>query len=408
MTAVEAVRNDLLQIYQTALQSVNGRERVRAALGHSAAGAPLQTIAIGKAAIEMMQGAHDALGESLQRGLVITRFDLINAGHGLPQQVTVQGSGHPLPDEHSLAAGAAVCRFLDDAPAGARFLFLISGGTSSLVEVPAPGVALADLARANAWLLGSGLAIDAINRVRTRLSRIKGGGLCHWLAGRPAQVLLLADVPGDDPAAIGSGLLVPTRREQPRPALPGWLQGSLQPARRAVGCGTAVHRVIAGIGTAMASAALAATERGYTVYPSERRLAGPAISEAAEIVARLTAGPPGIYIRGGETTVELPPRPGRGGRNQHLALAAALDLDGCIDKVLLACGTDGSDGSTDDAGGLVDGTTVARISDAGLNARQCLAQADAGTALAAAGDLVSTGPTGTNVADLVIAAKWVG
>jgi glycerate 2-kinase len=133
---------------------------------------------------------------------------------------------------------------------------------------------------------------------------------------------------------------------------------------------------------------------------------GPAGPAGRRLARALLGGPPGLHIWGGETTVVLPDSPGRGGRNQHLALAAAIELSGRPDVLLLSAGTDGTDGPTDDAGALVDGATLERARDAGLTAAASLARADSGTLLEASGDLIRTGPTGTNVMDLILG--WRG
>jgi len=284
-------------------------------------------------------------------------------------------------------------------------LFLLSGGASSLIEVLPGGVTLQRLRRANRWLLGSGLDIRAMNRVRLGLSAIKGGRLLARLDKRPTRVLLISDVPGDDPAVIGSGpLYAATGQCDALPALPAWLAmpaaGTLPPA-----AGTVPHHVIACLADALRAGADCAEALGYPACIMPAPLAGPAGSAAREIVRQLGAAAPGVYLWGGETTVVLPAHPGRGGRNQHLALAAACALQSQDDILLLAAGTDGDDGSTPAAGAIVDGTTVSRAAAAGQTAASALQRADTATCLAAAGDVLVTGPTGTNVMDMVIGLK---
>jgi hydroxypyruvate reductase len=370
-------------------------------------------VAIGKAAGSMMAGAVGCLGDRLERGLVITK-----PGHGptaLPSCIEVRFGGHPMPDAHSLEAGDRLLGLLDQLAPGVPLLMLISGGASALVERLQPGLSLADLARANGWLLGSGLAIGEVNRVRKALSAIKGGGLWPWIGARPVTALLLSDVRGDDPRDIGSGLLFPDPRPLPQP-LPEWLEPMLAPARTAspaieeAGSDPAtLHgvtpfdwRIVASLDNARAAAARKGAELGYHVQQHEPFVAGDAAQAGREIAQALRQASPGLHIWGGEPTVRLPDEPGRGGRAQQLALAAAIELAGCGGISLLAAGTDGSDGPGGDAGALVDGTTLARACADAASARAALQRADAGSLLGEAGDLLETGPTGTNVMDLFI------
>jgi glycerate 2-kinase len=271
---------------------------------------------------------------------------------------------------------------VDELPERVWPLFLVSGGASSLVEVPAEGATLADLAALTRLSFSSGMAIGELNARRAALSCIKGGRLAARLAGREARALFVSDVPEDDPRVIGSGLMGPA---------PG---------------GDRVERlVVASVDHAVAAVAARAAQLGLHVQASSARFAGGAERLAARFAHELHLGEAQLRVWGGESTVELPPQPGRGGRNQHLALAAARLISGRDELLLLAAGTDGSDGVTDDAGALVDAETCARISLAQLDADDCLAQADSARALAASGDLLHTGPTGTNVGDLVVGLK---
>jgi hydroxypyruvate reductase len=163
--------------------------------------------------------------------------------------------------------------------------------------------------------------------------------------------------------------------------------------------------VVASVDHAVSAAAARAAQLGLTVQASGERFAGSAERLAARFAHELHLGEAQLRVWGGESTVELPPRPGRGGRNQHLALAAARLIAGHDELLLLAAGTDGSDGVTDDAGALIDAETCARVALAQLDADDCLAHADSARALAASGDLLHTGPTGTNVGDLAIGLK---
>lgn len=394
-------RRQLLTIFAHALEGVRGDHVVAEGLREIPDEGRWEIVAIGKAAAAMWRGAREALGERRGASLVITKH-----GHaeGLASgpDLEVMESDHPVPGPCSLEAGRRLLTFLDDAPADARFLFLISGGASSLVEVLPEGMTLERLARLNTWLLGSGLEISLMNAVRKRASRIKGGGLLRWLKGRPARCLLISDVPGDDPAVIGSGLLVPSDIPLPS-ALPQWVRDCLEelPRERAgVDC-----RVVASREHLLDAAERSAAEAGFTIHRHETFLEGDAAQTGRETARALLDAPAGLHLWAGETTVRLPENPGRGGRNQQFALAAAMELEGHSGIYLLAAGTDGTDGPTEDAGALVDGRSVTRMRIDGIDAGQALARADAGTALEVAGDLIRTGPTGTNVMDLVIALK---
>lgn len=346
----------------------------------------MRAFAVGKAAAAMWLGAHDALGSALEGGLVVTTSGeprALDAARAAGAEVLI--AAHPLPDARSLAAGRALLDGLMALPGDLDPLLLISGGASSLVEVPRAGVSLAELREVAARGLAGGVPIGELNRRRAACSALKGGGLTRALGMRAALALFVSDVPGDDPAVIGSGLLAP---------LPG---------------DRVERRMVATLPDALRAAAAAAPAQrelaALPVHVDARRLDGEAALAGRRLGSALLEAAPGLYVGGGETTVTLPAAPGRGGRNQHLALAAAGVLRGRSDVALLACGTDGVDGATDDAGALVDGGTWQRVIDGGLDPQTALERADAGTALAAAGDLVHTGPTGTNVGDIVIGLK---
>jgi glycerate 2-kinase len=409
----ETARANLRDIFERALQAVDGRRRTAAFLRDHPPGGAAYVVAVGKAAAAMADGAAEVLGERLERALVISKARHMDNRLAGDPRFTFREAAHPVPDQRSLDAGDAMIRFLQSAPAEVEWLFLISGGASSLVEVPPAGMTLGALREVNRWLLGSGLPIAEVNRIRQAFSRIKGGRLAEFLAGRRGRVLLISDVAGDDPAIIGSGLLY---GKEPVPVntagLPGWLGALLARfgmARTAEANPSqpVAHYVIARLGDALAAAAAHARLLGYPATVVSDLLQGDAATAGRGIVARLSGESPGIYLWGGEPTVRLPARPGRGGRCQSLALAAALAMRHDEPLVLLAAGTDGTDGPGEAAGAVVDAETVSRGVARGLDARQCLDGADAGTFLAASDDLVFTGPTGTNVTDIVLALKSV-
>ncbi|HET9390468.1 MAG TPA: DUF4147 domain-containing protein [Steroidobacteraceae bacterium] len=396
MNPTDPRRRLLLELFQAGVARVAGRGCVAEALRAQrmpagavtgsearAAAGRIWIAAIGKAAASMALGAHDAVGPAIERVLVITKD-----GHVPPQTRALPGveiceSAHPVPDQRSLDAGQSLLRWMEALPEAAQPLFLISGGASSLVEVLEEGVTLAQLGRLNEEGHASGIAIGELNARRGRLSRIKGGRLAALLAGRPARAFFISDVPGDDPAVIGSGIMGPA----------------------STGPDHVERTIVASLDHALDAVAAAARKLNLDVQRASKRFDGEAVRLAIRFSHELHLSTAQGCVWGGESTVRLPEHPGRGGRNQHLALAAARQLAGQSRMLLLAAGTDGTDGPTEDAGAVVDGETCARVALAELDADDCLRRADAGTALAASGDLISTGPTGTNVGDLVIGLK---
>ncbi|HET7369395.1 MAG TPA: DUF4147 domain-containing protein [Gammaproteobacteria bacterium] len=394
----------LIDLFRTAITAVDGRRSVAAALQASGGERTVEVIGLGKAAVGMSRGAVDVLGGRIRRGLVVTASGCNDISD---RRFECYEAGHPVPDARSFAAGQRLLDFLHESPPDVRFLFLISGGASALVDVPAPGIAPEELVELNRWLLGSGFDIGAMNAVRKSVSRIKGGGLLRYIGNRPAKALYISDVTGDRVADIGSGPLGPIEH-RPLPPLPERISVLIDKARSAPPADNQAQverKIVATLADAMDGAAAEARRRGFDVFIHEVRLAGEADEAGAAIAEKLLQAPPGIHIWGGETVVRLPPNPGRGGRSQQLALAAAVRLNGCDGISLLAAGTDGVDGTGDAAGAIVGGGTVARGIETGADPAAALARADAGAFLEAAGSLLRTGATGTNVTDIVLGLK---
>jgi glycerate 2-kinase len=400
-------RRMLLGVLGRALQSVNGRSCARAA----AEGLPQcndwRIFAIGKAAAAMTLGALDCLGPRVIEALVVSKDGHFDPDLERAAGVTCIASGHPVPDERSLAAGAELLRRLQALAPGQKVLFLISGGASSLIEALPVGVSLADLRKVNEWGLSIGLDIGTLNRIRKTLSLIKGGRLLQHLVGLDVHAFLISDVPGDDPALIGSGILGAPEPVMGPDRLPEWVQALMQFAAPAtIPDDLRIERkVIARLDDALEAARVAGVEQGLKVAVHGQHLAGDACRLAVHCSHEMIMSDADLNLWGGESTVLLSESPGRGGRNQHLALAAARLLAGHDDLAMLAAGTDGTDGPTNDAGALVDGSTLDRGTIAGFDAEGCLERCDSGTFLEASGDLVSTGPTGTNVGDLIIGLR---
>ncbi len=403
---LEQARHALLQIFQAALGRVEGRSVVRAYLQENPGDDQVSLVAVGKAAQAMAMGAVDALGERIVDGLVISKPGHLNRRELAAHRLAGLEGGHPVPDESSLVAGRAMLDYLSHLPAERPLLFLISGGTSSLVEVLPDGLGLDDLQRVNRWLLGSGLAIDRMNRIRKALSRIKGGGLLGYLHGPRVRALMISDVARDDPAVIGSGMLVPDEIEEENLGLPPDL------AQLIAGTGPRAEseivpelHILASLKDARNAAADEARRLGYPAHVNHALISAEAETAGRRMALEMLDAWPGVTIWGGEPSVLLPDDPGRGGRNQHLALAVAGVIEGREDICFLSAGTDGTDGPGEDAGAMVDGGTLGRARREGFDAADTLKRADSGSLLEAAGDLVHTGPTGTNVMDLMIGLK---
>ncbi|MFT7593053.1 MAG: glycerate 2-kinase [Paracoccaceae bacterium] len=361
-----------IALWQAGVDAVGGYSSVATALKSTPSAPPDQIIAVGKAAGAMARAALDHFGPVPT--LVVTKD-----GHGadLPRAVRLIEAAHPVPDSRSLDAGRALRETVQSLPAGSRLLALISGGASSLAEDLVAGKTLADLAALNQHLLASGLDIEAMNTQRRKLSRIKRGGLLAAFQGAEAQVLAISDVPGDDLAVIGSGI------------------GSAPDAPPF----TFQAQIIASNSHARDAAAAMARAQRLLVLACEETLHDDLTALAPRLGARLNAMPPGVMILGGEPTVILPPNPGQGGRNQALALALAGQIAGTTGLTIVVGGTDGSDGPTQAAGAVVDGDTW------GDGAAEALQAANSGAYLQDKGALLVTGPTGTNVMDLIIALR---
>lgn len=398
-------RDLLLSCYTAALAAVDGRAVVAARLRGESPAKPVWVIAVGKAAEAMALGARDALGAAVADAFIVTR---IPSG---PLPWPVRAGGHPLPDAASLLAGRELIAFIARLPADADVLVLLSGGASALIEYLPDGITLDDLRRVNEWLLASGLDIGAMNRLRRRLSLLKGGRLADLLAPRTVRCLAISDVPGDDVRWIGSGPLTPIGPDEDLPSgLPAFIGDLLQrspPVAPVRENGRSIRvEIVAGNNEARQAAAKCAESQGIRARVDPALITGDAAEAGRRLAQALLESPCGVLqVWGGETTVRLPARPGRGGRAQHLALSAALTLAGHDGVYLLAAGTDGSDGPGEDAGALVDGETLARGEVHAGRAVEALARADAGTFLEASGDLIQTGPTGTNVMDLILGLR---
>jgi hydroxypyruvate reductase len=292
------------------------------------------------------------------------------------ERVTVIESGHPIPDRYSLQAGALLLDRVSSMSQESRLLMLVSGGASALAEALPNGISLADLQSITDEMISTGKTIGEINRQRKETSLIKDGKLLQQFPGAEIRVYAISDVEGDSISTIGSGI------------------GDCHRASA-----KSNSTIIASNQIARDKAVEAAVSLGLEIRQNDESLYEDVFELAKRIGPKLQDATPGIYIWGGEPTIILPDNPGRGGRNQSLALALSEYLSGSDNISLLVAGTDGTDGPTSAAGGLVDGHTFADPE----AARQALQNADAGTYLEHQASLFVTGPTNTNVMDLAIA-----
>jgi len=380
----------------------------------------------GKAAAAMAQGARSALGYRVRRGVLI-----VPAGSesDAPAGFDTFGGGHPVPDPGSVAGSRALRQMAAELGEDDLLLCLISGGGSSLLTIPPDGMPLEEVQEVTRLLLGAGATIEEINCVRKHLDELKGGRLARVAA--PARVLgiVVSDVIGDPLDVIASGPISPDptrfedavavlRRYRVWKDVPLAARGYLDRGvcreiedspSRLDPCFERTRAVIAGNAHTAAEAACREAERlGYesqlltTSLTGEACKAGQFLAETMRTLrASVAERRPTCIVTAGETTVEVR-GDGRGGRNQELALSAALRLDG-LDSVLLASmGTDGIDGPTDAAGAVITGTTAGRARAAGLDPEVALESNDVYPVLRALDDLIVSGPTGTNVADIQV------
>jgi len=432
---VNTSRERLASIIDAALEAVEPGGAVRAVLARRGrallaggrdfpVAGHLLVAALGKAAVPMARAALAICGDLVTGGLAVTHAR--PAGLERLGPLPAREAGHPLPDHRSAEAGRELASLAAEAGSGDLILALLSGGGSALAALPAEGLEPGDLSATTDALLRGGASIEELNAVRGHLSAISGGHLARLAAPAAVLVLALSDVPGDrpnviasgpfspDPTTFGDALAVIERRcpgrVPPRVAAHlergarGGIPETPKPGAAAFD-GVSWHLVGSGAIAAAAAAARAAAigyeaEVAPVVLRGEAREAGRRL--AAEVRELAERGRAACRVWHGETAVTVTGG-GAGGRNQELILAAALELDGADGVLLAAMGTDGRDGPTDAAGGVADGGTVGRIRASGLDPEALLCDNDANRALAAAGDLLVTGPTGTNVADLVVA-----
>ena len=380
----------------------------------------VSVVAAGKAAGPMARAAVEVLGDNVSGGIVVTKDDH-DPG---PEVLETVFASHPEPDERGVEAARKIRELAESLGEGDLLLALVSGGASALLADPEPPIELADLKGLTGDLLRSGADIGEINTVRKHVSVLKGGGLVRLASPAPTAALLLSDVVGDEPSSIASGLTAPdpTTLDEARSVLerygiepPESIAEHLDGAEENPGPDdpvfeNVVNLICGGGRHAAEAAAEKARELGYAPLLLTTTLTGDALGAAsmyAAIVREVLASgnpiaPPCAVVSGGEATVVVRGS-GKGGPNEEFSLALAVELDGVEGWAAFSADTDGNDGSTDAAGGIVGGATARAIRDAGKDPAEALSNNDSYAALEAGGSLLVTGPTGTNVNDLRVA-----
>jgi glycerate 2-kinase len=367
-------KQQLLTIFDAAVAAVSGQQAVEHAIDNDSAFEPDTIIAVGKAAVGMARGALNRFPNAKQ-AFVVTKYDHADEDILSRQNVTVMETAHPVPDQQSLKAGAELRSLVQSLAADSRLLLLVSGGASALSESLPDGMSLENLQTITDEMLSTGKTIGEINSKRKEFSQIKDGKLVKEFSGVEIRVYAISDVQGDSISIIGSGL------------------GDCHRAQV-----KANSTIIASNQISRTKAEATAASLGLSIKLNEETLYGDVFDIAKKIGAVLESAEPGVYIWGGEPTIILPKNPGQGGRNQSLALALSEHIAGRDDITILVAGTDGTDGPTNAAGGIVDGHTFA---DPKL-VLDSLQRADAGSYLLKQNNLLVTGPTNTNVMDLAI------
>jgi glycerate 2-kinase len=372
----------------------------------------IYVIGAGKASAQMARAIERLIGARITAGEIN-----VKDGHGAPlRRIQINECGHPVPDQRGVDGARRIAQIASQATKNDLIVGLVSGGASALLPLPAPPITLAEKQKTTRLLLHSGASIHEMNCVRKHISQIKGGQLARLAYPATLLTLILSDVIGDDLDVIGSGPTVPDRSTLADARaifekygigtkLPAAAQETPKPGDRIF---AKTHNVIVGSNAlAVDAAEVEARRLGFHTLVLSTFLEGEAreIARVHSAIAkeiRATGRPvktPACVISGGEPTVTIRGK-GLGGRNQEFALAAALDIAGLKNVVILSAGTDGTDGPTDAAGAIADGTTLARAQALGLNAPAFLANNDSYRFFEATGDLIKTGPTGTNVADI--------
>ncbi len=421
MTAITDPKKFLTSLFDAAVAAADPELVIRANLPAKPKGRTI-VVGAGKGSAQMAAAFERAWAEKYDaplEGVVVTRY-----GYGAPcERIEIIEAAHPVPDEAGLAASRRLFDAVSNLTEDDLVVALISGGGSALLPSPPDGLTLEDEITVNKALLASGAPISAMNAVRKHLSTIKGGRLAA--AAHPAAVfsLVVSDIPGDNPAFVASGPTVPdsTSRDEALKIIERY-RLDLPEAVLAHIRSEAAHapkpddkvfarnevRVIASAAVSLEAAVKEAARHGVEAVILSDAMEGEAreVAHVHAAIAREVADrdrpfkKPVVILSGGETTVTIRGKGGKGGRNSEFLLSFALDIDGYDNIHALAADTDGIDGSEDNAGAFADGSTVSRLQKAGEDGAARLANNDAWTAFDSIGDLFVPGPTGTNVNDL--------
>ncbi len=421
MTVIADPKKFLTCLFDAAVAAADPELVIRANLPAKPKGRAI-VIGAGKGSAQMAAAFEKAWAEKYDaplEGVVVTRY-----GYGAPcERIEIIEAAHPVPDEAGLQASKRLFDAVSSLTEDDLVVALISGGGSALLPSPPEGLTLEDEIAVNKALLASGAPISAMNAVRKHLSTIKGGRLAA--AAHPAKVfsLVVSDIPGDNPAFVASGPTVPdaTSRDEALKIIERY-RLELPEAALAHIKSEAAHapkpndevfarnevRVIASAAVSLEAAVKEAQRHGVEAVILSDAMEGEAreVAHVHAAIAREVADrgrpfkKPVVILSGGETTVTIRGKGGKGGRNSEFLLSFALDIDGYANIHALAADTDGIDGSENNAGAFADGTTVSRLQEAGEDGAARLANNDAWTAFDAIGDLFVPGPTGTNVNDL--------
>lgn len=422
------LRRDARAIFDAAVAAADPYETSLAKLRSlPLAGKRLLVIGAGKAAAAMARAVEDACGDQIEAGVIVTKY-----GHAQPlRKILCREAAHPVPDAAGFTAAREVADLCRQATPRHTVICLISGGASALLPYPADGITLKEKQATTQLLLACGANIHELNCVRKHLSGLKGGQLAHLVYPARLETLILSDVIGDPLDVIGSGPTVPDPttfaeaweifyKYRLTAKLPGSVRHHLEQGvnhniPETPKAGDPIFRRVRNhlVGSnrkSLYAARDAAQQFGYQPLLLSTTLDGEA-AEVAKTFAAMArevrssghpAPAPLAILAGGETTVRLAHHHGLGGRNQEMALATALGIDGLPRTLFLAGGTDGTDGPTSAAGAFASGSTINRAEAIGFDAREFLVRNDSYHFFKPLGDLLETGPTGTNVMDLYL------
>ncbi len=389
----------------------------------------LHVVGCGKAGAPMSRAVEEVVGDRISEGLVAVKYGHVLSEESSPSHIRIVEAGHPEPDTEGMRHAKEVARILRGAVERDLVIALISGGGSALWPLPAPPITLEEKKQLTRQLLASGADIHEINAVRKHVSGIKAGWAARMAHPARVLVLLISDVIGDRLDSIASGPFAPDSttfgealESLERRGLGTEIPVSIQyhlwngmagrtpetPKPGDTAFDGVTHHICASNSEALEAARVEAETLGFEVEVLGTPIDGDVVAASrafCDHLGRLAAARPGrpvCLIGGGEPTVVLDSQPGRGGRNQQFALAAAFAVQGKKGVAVLSCGTDGTDGPTDAAGAVVDGDTIGRCRSLGLDPERALERNDVYPIFETSGNLIKTGPTNSNVMDIMI------